>query len=262
MKVVIFCGGLGVRMGEQTNSVPKPMIRIGNRPMLWHIMQYYASWGHTEFILCLGYKSEVIKEYFLHHEDALTNDFVLEQRGGGRHVEVLTGDRADWRITFADTGINATIGERLKAVASYIGDDEEFLATYGDGLSDVPLPEMIEAFHASKKLGMFLSVRPEFNAHLVVSDSEGTVSDIQVMNLSDVRINGGFFIFKRQILDWIEPGHELVEETFARLVPLGEIGAYRYDGFFGPMDTIKDRQRLEALYEGGAAPWTVRRAPG
>jgi glucose-1-phosphate cytidylyltransferase len=257
LKVVIFCGGLGVRMGEQTSSIPKPMIRIGNRPILWHIMRYYASWGHTEFILCLGYKSEVIKEYFLHHDDALTNDFVLEQRGGDRHVDVLTRETADWRITFADTGINATIGERLKAVERYIGDDDDFLATYGDGLSDVPLPQMIQAFRDSGSLGMFLSVRPEFNAHLVVADTDGTVTCVQSMNLSDVRINGGFFVFKREILDWIEPGDELVEETFGRLIPRGEIRAYAHDGFFGPMDTIKDKQRLEALYEAGTAPWSV-----
>jgi glucose-1-phosphate cytidylyltransferase len=257
MKVVIFCGGLGVRMGEATNSIPKPMIRIGNRPMLWHIMRYYASWGHTEFILCLGYKSEVVKEYFLRYEDALTNDFVLEQRDGVRHVEVLSRETADWRITFADTGINSTIGERLKAVEPYLGGDDAFLATYGDGLSDVPLPEMIQAFRDSERLGCFLSVRPEFNAHLVAADASGTVTGIQSMNLSDVRINGGFFVFKREILDWIEPGDELVEETFGRLIPRGEIGAYQYDGFFGPMDTIKDKQRLEALYEAGTAPWSV-----
>ncbi len=257
MKVVIFCGGLGVRMGEETHKIPKPMIRIGNRPILWHIMRYYASWGHTEFILCLGYRSEAIKEYFLRHDDALTNDFVLERHNGGQRIEVLTRETGDWRITFADTGTNATIGERLKAVAHHIGDDEEFLATYGDGLSDLPLPELIQAFRASGKMAMFLSVRPEFNAHIVSADVDGTVTRVQDMSLSDVRINGGFFAFRREILDWIEPGDELVDETFGRLIPRGEIGAYRHDGFFGPMDTIKDRQRLETLYETGSAPWRV-----
>jgi glucose-1-phosphate cytidylyltransferase len=257
VKVVIFCGGLGVRMGEETQRIPKPMIHIGNRPILWHIMRYYASWGHTEFILCLGYRSEVIKEYFLRHDEALTNDFVLDTRDGRQHINVLTRQTGDWRITFAYTGVNATIGERLKAVAHHIGDDEEFLATYGDGLCDVRLPDLIKAFRASGKLAMFISVPPEFNAHIVVADPDGTVARIQDMSLSDVRINGGFFAFRRELLDWIQPGDELVEETFDRLIPRGEIQVYRHEGFFGPMDTIKDRQRLEALYESGSAPWLV-----
>ncbi len=255
MKVVIFCGGFGVRMGEETQRIPKPMLRIGDRPMLWHIMRYYASWGHKEFILCLGYRSQVVKEYFLNHDEALTNDFVLEGNGRGAHVEVLSRETADWRITFADTGINSTIAERLKAVERYLGDDEMFLATYGDGLTDVPLPDMIRRFNEVDKMAIFLSVTPQFTAHLVAADGDGTVTGIKEMGSSSVRINGGFFALKREILDWIEPGDELVEETFAKLIPRGEICAYQYDGFYGPMDTIKDRQRLEELLASGRAPW-------
>jgi glucose-1-phosphate cytidylyltransferase len=257
VKVVIFCGGLGVRMGEETARTPKPMIRIGNRPILWHIMRYYAAWGHTEFVLCLGHKADVIKEYFLTHNEALTNDFVLEGNGAEAKVELLSRDMGHWRITFADTGANSTIGERLKAVESYLGDDEVFMATYGDGLTDVDLSEMVEAFRTRDRMAMFLSVKPQFNAHLVATTPDGTVTAIEDMSASDVRINGGFFVLKREILDWIRPGDELVEETFARLIPKGEIVAYRYDGFFGPMDTIKDRQRLESLHETGRAPWRV-----
>jgi glucose-1-phosphate cytidylyltransferase len=255
MKVVIFCGGLGVRMGEETQRIPKPMIEIGGRPILWHIMRYYATWGHSEFILCLGYKGEVVKEYFLSYNEALFHDFVLERTGGGSTLELLSRDLGEWRITFADTGIDATIGERLKCVAPHIGDDEVFLATYGDGLTDAPLPEMIRFFEERQKIAMFLSVRPEFNAHLVTTDGDGTVLAVEDMSRSGVRINGGFFAFRREILDMIEPGDELVEETFSRLIPLGEVVAYPYEGFFGPMDTIKDRQRLEALHESGSAPW-------
>jgi glucose-1-phosphate cytidylyltransferase len=257
MKVVIFCGGLGVRMGEATQRIPKPMVRIGNRPILWHIMRWYAAWGHSEFILCLGYKSDVIKEYFLEHNDALTNDFVLDRSAGKTHVELLSNDTADWRATFVDTGLNTTIGERLKAVERYIGDDEAFLATYGDGLTDAPLDRVVEAFHESGKTALFLSVKPQFNAHLVTTDSDGTVMGVTDMSVSNIRINGGFFVLRREIFDLIEPGDELVEETFARLIERGELVAYTYDGFFGPMDTIKDRQRLEALDESGSAPWRV-----
>lgn len=257
MKVVIFCGGLGVRMGEETQRIPKPMVRIGNRPILWHIMRYYAHWGHKEFILCLGYKGDSIKEYFLTHNEALSNDFVLEGQGPDARIELLSEPTAEWRITFVDTGLSPTIGERLKAVGRYIGDDELFLATYGDGLTDAPLPDVIETLRSRDRLGVFLSVQPQFNAHLVVAEPDGTVTRIEDLSLSDVRINGGFFVFKREILDLIEPGDELVEETFARLIPKGEILAYRYDGFFRPMDTIKDRQSLEALHESGRAPWVM-----
>jgi glucose-1-phosphate cytidylyltransferase len=257
VKVVIFCGGLGVRMGEATLRIPKPMIEIGGRPILWHIMRYYASWGHREFIICLGYKGEVVKEYFLTYNEALFNDFVLERNGSGTKLDLLSRDIGDWRITFVDTGFEATIAERLKVVGKHIGDDEAFLATYGDGLTDARLPDMIRAFDEAGKTAMFLSVRPAFNGHLVKLDEHGTVLSIEDMSRSEVRINGGFFVLRREILDVIEPGDELVEETFTRLIERGEVVAYPYEGFFGPMDTIKDRQRLEALHESGKAPWLV-----
>jgi glucose-1-phosphate cytidylyltransferase len=255
VKVVIFCGGLGVRMGEATARTPKPMIEIGGRPILWHIMRYYAEWGYNDFILCLGYKGEVVKEYFLTYNEALFNDFVLERNGDSSKLELLSRDVGEWRVTFVDTGTEATIAERLKAVAPRIGDDEIFLATYGDGLTDAPLSEMVRAFHESRKLAMFLSVRPEFNAHLVTTDGDGTVLSIQDMSRSHIRINGGFFVLRREVVNLIEPGDELVEETFSKLIARNELVAFPYDGFFGPMDTIKDRQRLEALHESGHAPW-------
>ena len=255
MKVVIFCGGLGVRMGEETRRIPKPMIPIGNRPILWEIMRYYASWGHNEFVLCLGYKGDVIREYFLNYNEALFNDFVLEGHGTDAHVELLSRDVGGWRITFVDTGMQSTIAERLKAIEAHLDDEPEFLATYGDGLSDAPLDDMIDAFRASGKLIQFMSVRPAFNAHRVLTDEHGVVTAVVDMSRSDVRINGGFFVCRRELLDEIEPGDELVEETFERLIPRGEVVAYPYEGFFGPMDTIKDRQRLEQLHESGRAPW-------
>jgi glucose-1-phosphate cytidylyltransferase len=258
MKVVLFCGGLGVRMGEATLRIPKPMIEIGGRPILWHIMRYYAAWGHTEFVICLGYKGEVIKEYFLTYNEALFNDFVLERNGSGTKLELLSRDLGDWRITFVDTGVESTIAERLKRVEKHL-DDDYFLATYGDGLTDAPLSDMVHSLQSSGKTAIFLSVRPELNQHLVRTDEFGTVVAVEEMRSSNVRINAGFFVFRREILDWIEPGDELVEETFARLIERKEVVAYPYEGFFGPMDTIKDRQRLEGLHESGRAPWAVHR---
>ncbi len=261
MKVVIFCGGLGVRMGEETQAIPKPMIRIGNRPILWHIMRYYASFGHQDFILCLGYKGETIKEYFLTHNEALTNDFVLDATGPEPRIDLLANDTDHWRITFADTGLNTKVAGRLKAVERYIGDEEVFLATYGDGLTDAPLDDMIETARARDKIALLLSVRPPYPGHLITATPDGTVTRISQTSGADVRMNGGFFVFKHEILDYIEPGDELVEETFARLIPRGEVVGYEYDGFFAPMDTIKDRQRLEALHEQNAAPWLVAAEP-
>jgi glucose-1-phosphate cytidylyltransferase len=257
VKVVIFCGGLGVRMGEETRLIPKPMVRIGSRPILWHIMRYYASFGHNEFILCLGHKGDVIKEYFLNHSGALFTDFVLDGYGGEARVELLGRDDDAWRITFADTGVRSTIAERLKAVAPYLENDGVFLATYGDGLTDAPLPEVLANFHESGKTVTFLAVHPQFNAHLVHAAPDGTVLGVEEMSGSNLRINGGFLVCKRELLDWIEPGEELVPETLSKLIVRGEVGAYVYDGFFGPMDTIKDRQRLEALHESGRAPWLL-----
>jgi glucose-1-phosphate cytidylyltransferase len=260
MKVVIFCGGLGVRMGEETRRIPKPMIEIGGKPILWHIMRYYSMWGHDDFILCLGYKGDVVKQFFLSYNGALLNDFVLDHDAAtGTKVELLSRDLDKWRITFVDTGMNATIGERLKAVAPFIGDDESFLATYGDGLTDAPLTQVIHAFQERGKKAMFLSVRPQYNAHLVTADADGNVLGVEDLSRSDVRINGGFFVLKREVVDLIEPGDELVEETFARLIAERELIAYPYDGFFQAMDTIKDRQSLENLHESGQAPW--RRVP-
>jgi glucose-1-phosphate cytidylyltransferase len=253
MKVVIFCGGLGVRMGEETQRIPKPMITVGKRPILWHIMKWYAQWGHEEFVLCLGYKAETVKQYFLAYNEALSNDFVLSN--GGKDVELLGTDISNWKITFADTGMHATIGERLLAVKQYLGDDEYFLATYGDGLTDAPLPDMIERLQGCGKTALFISVRPMFTAHVIDTDETGTIRAIDDIREADVWINGGFFVFRRDVFDYINPGEELVEEPFKRLVEREELVAYRYEGFWEPMDTIKDKQRLDSLADSGKPPW-------
>jgi glucose-1-phosphate cytidylyltransferase len=258
VKVVIFCGGLGVRMGEATQRIPKPMIPVGSQPILWHIMKWYASWGHSDFVLCLGYRAEIVKEYFLSYNEALANDFVLSN--GGREVELLGSDISDWRVTFVDTGARATIGERLRLVAPYIGDDPMFLATYGDGLTDAPLDDMVATLETSGKTGLFVSVRPRLEYHVVQADGDGVVESLESLASADIRINGGYFVFRREIFDVIEPGEELVHEPFARLIERRDLLAYVYDGFWEPMDTIKDKQKLDALLDGGSAPWLRERS--
>jgi glucose-1-phosphate cytidylyltransferase len=238
-------------MGEATQTVPKPMIRVGSRPILWHIMKWYASWGHTDFVLCLGYQAESIKDYFLNYNEALANDFVL--RAGD--VELLASDTDDWRITFVDTGLNTTLGERLKAVQSHLDGQSMFLATYGDGLTDAPLDHMIETLGTSGKTGLFICVRPPVEYHLVHADPDGLVRSIQPLAEADVWINGGYFAFRSEIFDVIEPGDDLVYAPFARLIERGDLIAYRYTGFWEAMDTIKDKQKLDALVESGRVPW-------
>ena len=238
MKVVLFCGGLGLRMREESTRLPKPMIPLGDRPILWHIMKYYSSFGFRDFVLCLGYKAEVIKEYFLNYNEALTNDFVL--RDGGKTVELLGSDTHDWSMTFVNTGLNSTIGERLKAVEPYLEGDELFLATYGDGLTDAPLRDMIGTLEASDKTALFICVR---------------VEAIRDVGDTDLWINGGFFVFQREIFDYLGPGEDLVGHAFPRLIAEEKVIAYPYEGFWAPMDTLKDKQTLENLLESGDPPW-------
>jgi glucose-1-phosphate cytidylyltransferase len=255
VKVVIFCGGLGVRMGDATRAIPKPMVSVGTRPILWHIMKWYAAWGHTEFTLCLGYRGETIKDYFLNYREALSNDFVLSN--GGRDVQLLARDMDDWRVTFVDTGMHSTIAERLKAVEEHIGDDRMFLATYGDGLTDAPLDDMIGTLERTGKTALFISVKPRVEYHLVKADGDGIVSSVDPFARADVWINGGFFVLRREIFDELNPGEELIDQPFKRLIERGELVAYRYEGFWEPMDTIKDKQKLDELVETRRAPWLI-----
>ena len=255
MKVVLFCGGLGLRMHEASTRVPKPMVPVGNRPILWHVMKYYAHFGHTDFILCLGHKADVIKQYFLTYEEALSNDFILD--GDGRRIEMLSTDTHDWRITFVDTGLRAKVGERLVAVREHLGDDEVFLANYGDVLTDAPLPEMISRLTDSPMVASALCVRPQYTFHVVSIGAGDRVEQIQDVTQADLWINGGYFVLRREIFDYIEPGEDLVVEPFKRLIAADKLLAYRYDGFWAPMDTLKDKHVLESLVESGQAPWRV-----
>jgi glucose-1-phosphate cytidylyltransferase len=254
MKVVLFCGGAGMRLRGYADDIPKPMVQIGSRPILWHLMKYYAHFGHKDFILCLGHKGNCIKDYFLHYDESISNDFVWSQ--GGKKVHFLNRDIDDWTITFVETGAHATIGERLKVVESHLESEEIFLANYGDGLSDLPLPAMLDTFRQSKALASLLLVQPTASFDIVNTSGEGMVTGISELIRSDIWINGGFFVLRNEIFDYIRPGDELVREPFQRLIDRKALSAYKYAGFWQCMDTFKDKQRLEELNH-GVAPWKV-----
>jgi glucose-1-phosphate cytidylyltransferase len=255
VKVVIFCGGQGLRMREASEVAPKPMIPIGNRPVLWHVMKYYAHFGFTDFVLCLGYKAEVIKHFFLTYSEAMANDFVLSN--GGAEVHLLKTDIHNWNITFVDTGLRTSIGERLRAVRHLLRDDEMFLANYGDTLTDADLPRLIDRAEEEEVTASFLAVRPNYSFHVVEAGDDGRVRGLSDVTRSDIWINGGYFILRSEFLDQLNPGEDMVEAPFTRLAAKGQLLAQRHEGFWAPMDTLKDKQCLEMLHESGQAPWEV-----
>jgi glucose-1-phosphate cytidylyltransferase len=255
MKVVIFCGGMGMRLRDYSENIPKPMVPIGYRPILWHVMKYYAHFGHKEFILCLGYRADAIKQYFLNYDECLSNDFTLS--GGGKNVDLHHSDIDDWSITFAETGINSNIGMRLKAVEKYLRDDEMFLATYADGLTDLDLDRLVSFSEEHNKIATFACVKPNISYHLVDLAEGGKVKRIKSITDSDLRINGGFFVFRKEIFQHLREGEELVVQPFERLIEQNQLMGYPYDGFYASMDTFKDKQHLDDLYARGNAPWEV-----
>ncbi len=255
MKVVLFCGGMGMRMREASEALPKPLVGIGDRPILLHLMKYYAYHGHKDFILCLGYKGDAIKDFFLNYNEHLANDFTLAN--GNREVTLLNNEMKDWTISFVNTGLNSNIGMRLKQVEKYLNDDEYFLANYADGLADVPLPKVIEDFHKRDKVASFVSIRPKQTFHVVESQEDGTVRCIQEMGNSGIWINGGFFVFRNEIFNYIKEGDELVNEPFQRLIAENQLHTYQHEGFWACMDTFKEKQLFEDLYAKGHMPWAV-----
>jgi glucose-1-phosphate cytidylyltransferase len=255
MKVVLFCGGLGTRLREHSDTIPKPLVNIGYRPILWHLMRYYAHYGHKEFILCLGYRGDLIREYFLNYNEAMTNDFVMTD--GGRTIEYLSRDVDDWKITFVDTGMHSNIGQRLWRVRKYVEQDEAFLANYADGVSDLPLDKVLAEFNARRAVATFASVRSAQSFHTVHSGTDGVVTSMGAMNEGEIWINGGFFALRREIFDYMKEGEELVVEPFQRLIENKLLMTYRYGGFWHAMDTFKDKITLDRLEAQGKCPWMV-----
>ena len=255
MKVVLFCGGLGLRIRDSDN-IPKPLVQIGYRPILWHVMKYYAHFGHKDFILCLGYKANVIKNYFLEYEESVSNDFVLSQ--GGRKLEFMQRDIDDWTNTFVDTGLRSTIAERLCSVEPYLNGEEIFLANYSDGLTDFHLPQMIDEFSVRDAYASFLAVQPRSSSlDTVQINDDGTVRAIRCMKDSDIWVNGGYFVLRRDVFRYIRSGEELVYEPFQRMIAEGKVCSHRYGGFWQCMDTFRDKQILDELEASGAAPWRL-----
>jgi len=255
MKVVLFCGGLGTRIRDVSDKLPKPLVTIGNMPILWHVMKYYAHFGHKEFILCLGYKGDEIKKYFLSYDQCLSSNFTLSKTG--KQVHQKDSDISDWSITFVETGLKTNVGQRLKAVEEYLKEEEMFLVNYTDALTDLFLPDLIEQFQKSGKTGCFLCVKPSQSFHVVSFGDENRVEKVEHVRESHIVINGGYFIFKNEIFQYIRNNDDLVDQPFARLIQENQLMGYRYDKFWYCMDTFKEHQELNDMYENGIAPWEV-----
>jgi glucose-1-phosphate cytidylyltransferase len=254
MKVVLFCGGLGLRLREYSDSIPKPLVPVGPQPVLWNVMRYYAHYGHKDFILCLGHQGEAIKRFFLEYNEAMANDFTMSE--GGTAIDLHQSDIHDWKITFADTGLKSNIGERLKRVEKHLEGEDVFLANYSDGLTNLPLDDYLSFARQHDRVACFVSVKPATSFHVVESNPGGLVTNISAGSES-ARINCGYFVLKREIFDYMEQGDELVVEPFHRLIDKKQLVTYKYDGFWECMDTFKDKQQLDDMYARGDTPWAI-----
>jgi glucose-1-phosphate cytidylyltransferase len=261
MKVVLFCGGYGTRLREFSETIPKPLVNIGNRPIVWHLMKYYSHYGHREFILCLGYRGDLIREFFLKYNECMSNDFTLSN--GGKSLEVYGNDIEDWSVTCAETGVRSSIAQRLVSVRKYLDDDDVFLANYSDGLTNLPLDDYIARFLESDAVACFVGVHPSQSLSGVKIDDGGRVLHIEYLRKSDVWINGGFFVFRKALFDYIREGEEIVDEPFQRLIEERKLMAQKHTGFWSAMDTFKDKKQFDEMYESGEMPWSVwtRSAP-
>jgi glucose-1-phosphate cytidylyltransferase len=255
MKVVLFCGGLGTRLREHSDTIPKPLVNIGVRPILWHLMRYYAHFGHKDFILALGYRGDMIREYFLNYNECVSNDFVLSNHG--KNIDLLTRDLDDWRITFVDTGLHSNIGQRLLRVRKYLDGDEVFLANYADALTDLPLNDHIAHFERHGVTASFVAVPPAQSFHGVRSDEGSIVTGFGQMNEVDFWVNAGYFCFRRDVFDYIEEGDELVEQPFQRMIAQRQLSVFRYSGFWQQMDTFKDKITYDRMEGRGESPWMI-----
>jgi glucose-1-phosphate cytidylyltransferase len=255
MKVVLFCGGLGTRLREHSDTIPKPLVNIGYRPILWHLMRYYAHFGHKEFILCLGYRGDLVREYFLNYREELTNNFTLD--GDSRAVTLHSRDMSGLKITFVDTGLHSNIGQRLLRAKPHLEGEEVFLANYADGLSNVPVDEQLAAFQASGAIASFVAVRSSQSFHAVQIQADGLVTNFGSMPDQAMWINGGFLILRKEIFENIEDGDELVEKPFTRLIAQRRLVAFPWTGFWQCMDTFKDKISFDRMEAQGKCPWMV-----
>jgi glucose-1-phosphate cytidylyltransferase len=259
MKIVILCGGYGTRIRDVSDDIPKPMIPIGRLPILWHIMKYYSCFNYKDFILCLGYKGQAIKNFFLDYE-AYTRDCTV-RLGATQSIEFHTNhEEIDWQITLADTGLDTMTGGRLRKVRKYIGDDENFMLTYGDGVSNVDLNALL-AFHQSHgRILTMTGVRPPGRFGELVSDDLGLVTEFnEKPQATGGRISGGFFVCRRDLFDYLEDRDDLVleQEPMHALVRDRQLAVYEHNDFWQCMDTYRDWQLLNKLLEQEQAPWAI-----
>ncbi|WP_239308443.1 MULTISPECIES: hypothetical protein [unclassified Frankia] len=270
MKVVLFCGGQGQRLlgtgadqvfvPKRATDAPKPMHLVGGKPILWHLMKWYATYGHTDFVLCVGFRGEFVRAW-VGNLASKRADEPTALPGVPRH-HLLDGEAAGWSVTIVDSGLSAPVGQRLRAVRRLVDSEDLFLANYADGLSDVPLPQMIDEAHRSGAVATLLAVRPPESIHTVdFQPRSTTISEIAPMAEQDVWVNAGFFVLRPAIFDILHPGEDLVDAPFGRLVRAGRLGGYRYRGFWRAMDTAKDRLILEKLWSSGVRPWAVWEDP-
>src|SRR6201995_4758293 len=227
-----------MRMRDGTSNAPKPMAMVGERPLLWHVMRYYAHFGHTDFVLCLGYGGSDFKGFFLNSDETRANDFVLE--GGDGRAKLFRTDISDWQITFVDTGLNSAIGERLRRVRRFVQDEPMFMATDADVLTNAPLPDMITRFEASGAAASLLAVPPQSSHHVVDIGEDGLIT--RGTPMQDLRQweDGGYFLVRPESLDYLNEGEDLVEDALVRLVPRGRVLAFPYKGYWTPADTVKE----------------------
>lgn len=257
MKVVILCGGLGTRIRDVADNIPKPMIPIGRYPILWHIMKYYASYGHKEFVLCLGYKGQIIKDFFLNYE-AHTKDFTIVLGRGGNLRFHTDHDESDWQVTLVDTGLESMTGARIRKIKNYIGNDEQFMLTYGDGVGDINIDRLLAFHKAHGKILTVTGVRPPGRFGELNADANGLVSEFNEKPQATAgRISGGFFVCRREIFGYLDARDDLVFEVepMNRLVADRQLSLYEHNGFWQPMDTSREYQLLNAIYAKGSAPW-------
>jgi glucose-1-phosphate cytidylyltransferase len=254
-KVVILCGGTGTRLKEETEFRPKPLVEIGRKPILWHIMKIYAYYGHTSFVLCLGYKGSMIKEYFLNYE-CMNSDFTINLGNREKFVFHNSHEEGDWKVTLADTGLDTMTGGRIKRIEKYI-DDDTFLATYGDGVGDLDINRLIQ-FHKEKgKIATLTGFHPFSRFGVIEMNSDSLVERFREKPQLDGMISGGFFVFNRKVFDYLDEDCVLEQEPLYRLAKDGELAVYQHKGFWKSMDTYRDFLELNRMWEEGNTPWKV-----
>ena len=256
MKAVILAGGFGTRISEESNLRPKPMITIGEKPILWHIMKIYSNYGIKDFVICLGYKGYVIKEYFINyytHMSDLTVDLSTND------IQIHSNNAEKWKVTLVDTGLNTLTGGRIKRIEPFVRDEDAFCLTYGDGVSDVNINQLIDFHRNNDKLATLTAIKP-MSRFGVLQIEDGLVSQFHEKPKDNgAFINGGFFVLSPKVLDYINHGDDTVFEQapLKNLAKDNQLQAYKHDGFWQPMDTLRDKNALEALWESGAPPWKV-----